>query len=346
MYIMAKNKDNSWMNLEGDEGLKNDEELDNEKIKLEIKKKVEELKEQGKNIDSNTNETITNMLSYLSQLQNTEKELYEILKDDNDSTDKRDIINKINNLSTKRDKLYGDMKQMSVDVNIQNKNITNSYSNQLRLISIAENQLNKEKDRLKILNAEKYNKLRMVQINTYYSKRYESLAYVTILVIGFFIITIIINLLTNRGIIPENITNIVSPILISIAIFILFLAYNDFARRSKFNFDEYESVKEDSNGGDDDGGFKIWPEPDIGTCIGSGCCADGTEYDSGDDTCKPIHGANKDGGINDSDSDEDEKESDSDSDNEGFRDIKNKKKVKKPVNIVRPYKLSSEYQTI
>ena len=82
------------------------------------------------------------MLSYLSQLQNTEKELYEILKDDNDSTDKRDIINKINNLSTKRDKLYGDMKQMSVDVNIQNKNITNSYSNQLRLISIAENQLN------------------------------------------------------------------------------------------------------------------------------------------------------------------------------------------------------------
>ena len=207
MYIMGKDSNNSWINIEGDEGLKNDEELDKEKIKIEIKKRIKEMEIKGKQVNTNTNETITNMLSYLSQLQNTEKELYEILKDDNDVTDKRDIVNKINNLSTKRDKLYGDMKQMSKDVNNQNKNTSNSYGNQLKLISLAENELNKEKDRLKILNAEKYNKLRMVQINTYYSKRYESLAYVTLLVIGFFIITIIINLLTSRGIIPENITN-------------------------------------------------------------------------------------------------------------------------------------------
>ena len=345
MYIMGKDSTNSWINSEGDENLKNDEELDKEKIKIEIKKRIKELELKGKHVNTHTNETITNMLSYLSQLQNTEKELYEILKDDNDVTDKRDIINKINNLSTKRDKLYGDMKQMSKDVNNQNKNTSNSYGNQLKLISLAENELNKEKDRLKILNAEKYNKLRMVQINTYYSKRYESLAYVTILVIGFCIITILINLLTSRGIIPENITNTVTPILISIALFILFLAYNDFSRRSKFNFDEYETGKEDSNGDDDDSVFEIWPKPNIGTCIGTGCCADGTEYDSGDDTCKPTSGPNKEGGVNDSDSDEsDNDESDNDNDNEGFRG--NKKGKNKKINIVRPYKLSTGFEAI
>ena len=212
--------------------------------------------------------------------------------------------------------------------------------NLYRLAIYIKNELNKEKDRLKILNAEKYNKLRMVQINTYYSKRYESLAYITLLVIGIFIITIIINLLTSKGIIPENITNIVSPILIGIAIFILFLAYNDFSRRSKFNFDEYESQKEDSNG-DDDGGFSIWPEPDIGTCVGSYCCADGTEYDSGDDTCKPTHGVNKDSDDSDDDNDSDNN-SDNNSDNEGFRGIKKTNKK----NVVRPYKFSSEFETI
>jgi hypothetical protein len=230
------------------------------------------------------------------------------------------------------------MKQMSVDVNNQNKNTSNSYGNQLKLISIAENELNREKDRLKILNAEKYNKLRMVQINTYYSKRYESLAYITLLVIGIFIIAIIINLLTSKGIIPESITNALSPILIGIAIFILFLAYNDFSKRSKFNFDEYESGKEDSSG--DGGDVEIWPKPDLGTCVGSYCCADGTEYDSGDDTCKPVSGANKDEGTNDSDNEEDEE--DSDNDNEGFRGIKKTNKK----NVVRPYKFSSEFEAI
>ena len=41
---MAKNSDISWLNREGDEELKNDLELDQEKIKLEIKKRLKHLK--------------------------------------------------------------------------------------------------------------------------------------------------------------------------------------------------------------------------------------------------------------------------------------------------------------
>lgn len=281
---MAKDNDISWLNREGDEELKNDLELDQEKIKLEIKKKIKDFKNDKISFETNTNETIENMLEYLSQLQSTEEELYEILKDDNDTTDKKEIINKINDLSSKRDKLYTDMKQMSKDVNNQNKNTSNNYSNQLQIISIAEKELNREKDRLKILNAEKYNKLRMVEINTYYSKKYEALAYVTILAIIIFIVVIILNLLTSRGIIPEGATNTASPILIGIGIFILFLAYWDIIKRSNFYFDEYTYPKEEGSG--IDGEISIWPKPDIGTCVGEYCCEGGTEYDADTDTCK------------------------------------------------------------
>lgn len=318
---MAKNSDISWLNREGDEELKNDLELDQEKIKLEIKKKIKAFKKDQTFVQENTNETIENMLAYLSQLQKTEEELYEILKDENDTTNKKDIITKINDLSSKRDKLYTDMKQMSVDVNNQNKNTSSNYSNQLQIISIAEKELNREKDRLKILNAEKYNKLRMVEINTYYSKKYEALAYVTILAIFIFIIVIIMNLLTGRGYIPEGATSTASPILIGIGIFILFLAYWDIIKRSDFYFDEYKYPKEDGSG--IDGEISIWPTPDIGTCIGSECCAEGTEYDSTSDTCKIPDAIKKD----------DDYEDDADDKDEGFQ-------------VITSYRENNNYETV
>ncbi len=282
---MAKNSDISWFNREGDENELKDEELNQEKMKLEIKKRIRKMKANKEEISSNTEETMSSMLNYLNELQATEKDLYSLLVDENDSTSKTDIVNQINSLSAKRDKLYFQMKQLSRDANNENMNSSIEYTNQLRVVKIAERELNREKERLKILNAEKFNKLRMVQINTYYSRKYEALGYVTILAIILFIIAIVINMLTNRGIIPSGVTNTVGPLLIGVGIFILFLAYFDILKRSNFNFDEYNYPKEESSGGDG-GEIGIWPEPDIGLCVGETCCSQGTTYDSVSDTCK------------------------------------------------------------
>lgn len=319
MYIMAKNNETSWVNREGDENY-NDEELNREKIRMEIKKKIKELKSNKTTVDGNTSETIENMLAYLNELQTMENELYEVLKDENDSTDKMDIINKINNLSSRRDKLYYDMKQLSKDVKAENKASANNYQNQLKIVNIAEQELNREKERLKILNAEKYNKLRMVEINTYYSKKYEALGYITILVIFIFLFVILINYLTSSGYISEGVTNSATPILIGFGIFILFLAYFDVLRRSNFNFDEYAFQKEDGSGSND-GEIGIWPTPSLGTCIGERCCSEGTEYDTVTDTCKLPSEVKND-------------ENKDDSNSEGFK------------SIVEPYRSNNTCQNI
>lgn len=283
MYIMEKNKEISWFNREGDEDEIKDEELNQEKLKQQIKKRIQKMKDNKEERSTHTEETLSSMLNYLNELQATEKDLYALLVDENDSTNKTDIVNQINSLTIKRDKLYLQMKQLSRDANNENMNSSIEYENQLRIVKIAERELNREKERLKILNAEKFNKLRMVQINTYYSRKYEALGYVTILAIFLFILAIIINLLTSRGIIPSGVTNTVGPILIGIGIFILFLAYFDILKRSNFNFDEYNYPKEESSGGD--GEISIWPEPNLGTCVGERCCSEGTEYDQTTDTC-------------------------------------------------------------
>ena len=278
------NSSDSWVNIEGNE-ISRSNELNEEKIKLEIKKRLKALKNDKKLVENNTSETIENMLAYLNELQKTEEDLYELLKDDNDSSDKNDIINKINDLSSKRDKLYADMKQMSIDINKQNQGASNNYKNQLAVVNIAEKQLNKEKERLKILNAEKYNKLRMVEINTYYSKKYEALGSITIIVISFFLIAFVINYLTSIGIIPASLADTVNPILIGIGLFILLMAYFDILKRSKFNFDEYSFMKPDDSSSSGDSEIGIWPEPDLGSCVGETCCSEGTTYDEQSDTC-------------------------------------------------------------
>ena len=208
----SKENQNSWVNLEGDENMREKQELNEEKIKIAIKKRLKKLKSNTKETQENTEETIENMVQYLNELQTTEEELYELLKDENDSSDKNDIINKINDLSSKRDGLYNDMKNLSKGINSQNQNISSDYKNQLQIVEIAENQLNKEKERLKILNAEKFNKLRMVEINTYYSKRYQALGFVTMIVIFFFLIALLVTYLSNINIIPSALANSINPI--------------------------------------------------------------------------------------------------------------------------------------
>ena len=277
------NSSDSWVNIEGNE-ISRSNELNEENIKLEIKKRLKNLKNDKRLVEKNTSETIENMLAYLNELQKTEEDLYELLKDDNDSSDKNDIINKINDLSSKRDKLYADMKQMSIDINKQNQGASNDYKNQLAVVNIAEKQLNKEKERLKILNAEKYNKLRMVEINTYYSKKYEALGSITIIVIIFFLIALLINYLTSIGIIPISLADTVNPILIGIALFILLMSYFDILKEVIFNFDEYSFMKPDSSSSDG-GEVSVWPEPDLGSCVGETCCSEGTTYDEQSDTC-------------------------------------------------------------
>ena len=63
------------------------------------------------------------------------------------------------------------------------------------------------------------------------------------------------------------------------------MAYFDILKRSKFNFDEYSFMKPDDSSSSGDSEIGIWPEPDLGSCVGETCCSEGTTYDEQSDTC-------------------------------------------------------------
>ena len=138
------------------------------------------------------------VLNNISQLQGQEITLYNSLDDVNlTSEQKQQIINKINEISQMRTNLYASLKDT---YSFYQKNVSaskNTLGQSMEAIDILENELNQSKIKLNLLEDQKYNKLRLVEINTYYGKRYNAhsglMKTIVIICIPIIILTILAN---------------------------------------------------------------------------------------------------------------------------------------------------------
>ena len=120
----------------------------------------------------NLQERNQQVVDNISQLQSQEKELYASLDDPSLTSDqKQQIINKINEISQMRLNMYAGLQDM---YSYYQQNVSASRSTlgqEMTAIDIIENELNQSKKKLNLIQDQKYNKLRLVEINTYYGKR-------------------------------------------------------------------------------------------------------------------------------------------------------------------------------
>jgi len=117
----------------------------------------------------NLQERNQQVLNDISQLQTQEKQLYNSLDDVSLNTEqKQQIIDKINEISQMRMNLYAGLKDMYsyYQQNVSASRTTLGQS--MTAIDILENELNQDKIRLNLIEDQKYNKLRLVEINTYF----------------------------------------------------------------------------------------------------------------------------------------------------------------------------------
>jgi|LXNH01.1.fsa_nt_gb hypothetical protein len=234
--------------------------------------------------------TLQRMTQYLTQLQNIEKELYNSLRNnpDMDGSEKDMLVNKINALSDKREALNNEIKNLGDKAKLDLTVDFQSFQQQMRIVQAAEEQLNESKNKLRLLNDEKLNKLRLVQINTYYNKRYDALSDMMKQIIIFVVIAIIFAIIMQQGYIPVNIGSIVLTIYLPIGIVYFYLYYLDIVARSKRNFDEYDWQFDHNKELTEDDTEQDSSETDkyLGSegkkneeCVGEECCTDGMRYD-------------------------------------------------------------------
>jgi hypothetical protein len=238
------------------------------------------------NVQQNNEQILTD----IQTLQQMEQDLFNSLETNtNMSTEQQQkIVEKMNQLSNMRINLY----QTLSGVNNYFENALNtsvgSLKQQVVAIEIVENELNKAKKRLEILEEEKNNKIRLVEINTYYGDKYAEHSQMMKIVIFTLIPIIILGFLNNKGILPGFIYNILIVIISLIGAYFFWIRFASIITRDNMNYQEYNwhfdpnSAPTGSSSSSDP-----WESATstYGTCVGDACCADGLTYDSSLNQC-------------------------------------------------------------
>lgn len=193
---------------------------------------------------TNSQNGYKDILDNITQLQDLEKQLYKDLeigatKEGNDN-EQLDLINRINEVSNIRISLLKTLNQTSST--LQNSIATSRVDlvDQMTLIGIVEKQLNEAKAELNKSDNIKNEKLRMVEINTYYGKRYQAHTELIKLLIYISILMLILSILMKKELIPYSIGKTGMGLVIAVGGFFLVRKLIDIYFRDNMDFDQYE----------------------------------------------------------------------------------------------------------
>ena len=226
-------------------------------------------------------------LSSITQLQIIEKEYFNNLEQGlaqgSLSVESKDaLVQKINQISQMRVNLYKNLNGMYsfYKSNISEKH--NTLSDQVVAIEILEGELNESKNRLKIVEEDKTNKLKLVEINAYYGERFNDYANIMKIIVYSCIPILILTFIKNRGFIPPNIyTILIVGILVFALIYLGYHLLRTYSRNSMkyqeydwfFNISKAPTVDKNSSTIDP------WAKIDV-VCYGQNCCSNGEIYNS------------------------------------------------------------------
>jgi hypothetical protein len=249
----------------------------------------------------NNKDNHAEIIANIEKLQSLEEALIRALDKDTSQTgyvgNQDELITQINNLSDSRIALF---KALDQTYNGVQQNVSNSrvdLVDQLTLVKVVEDQLNKAKNSYDQLQNRNDTKMRMVEINTYYGQRYEAHTDLMKMLIMICIPLLILFILKKKGFLPEMISNYAIGITIAFGAFFVMRAVWDISTRSNMNFSEYDWRYEDPTSYSP----SIWEynkthffnleNPlknligNLGICVGSDCCSTGLIYDDNKMQC-------------------------------------------------------------
>ena len=241
-------------------------------------------------IEDNYEKTLEN----ISNLQTAEKDLYTQLEGLSSANTKdivsaqNDIVTKINNLSATRIQLF---KSLALNYMAVKQNTANSkydVIDQLTVLKMVEDQLNKSKQYINSIEASNMNQMRMVEINSYYSKRYNShTSLIKILIIVSVLILLVI-LLKKYNIISQEVSNVIISIILFISIIVFASKGYDLIKRNNMDYDDYDILSSlpTPSSSSSPSSSKNTNSLNISLgCVNGNCCSSTMIYDSEKNKC-------------------------------------------------------------
>jgi len=247
---------------------------------------------------SNIQEGKAQTLSDISELQKIEKDYFNNLEkglaQESISLEEKDsLVQKINQVSQMRTNLYKNLNGMYSFYQANISSTRDTLEEQSAAINIVENELNEAKRRLKLIDEDKANKLRLVEINNYYGEQYADHTQIMKIIIMICIPVLILSSLFNRGIISKEFYTILMILVMTIGLIflgrhLLRTLYKDNMNYQQdnlfFNISTAPQVNTDNAGSDP------WSVNNPLSCIGSECCDNVTNYyDTVNKICIPLN---------------------------------------------------------
>jgi hypothetical protein len=145
------------------------------------------------------------ILTDIQSLQQFEQELFNSLETNTQLTSQQQqqLVEKINQISNMRINLYQTLSGINQFYENSLSSSVSTLKEQTLAIGIVESELNRAKKRLELLESEKNNKIRLVEINEYYGDKYAEHSQLMKIIIFTLVPIIIISVLYNKGMLPE-----------------------------------------------------------------------------------------------------------------------------------------------
>ena len=151
------------------------------------------------------NEQILNDIQSLQEMEKTLLNSLEANANTLTSQEQEQIVEKMNRISDMRINLYQTLSGVNNFFQGALSSSIGTLQQQTAAIGIIEDELNQSKKRLEVLENEKLNKIRLVEINDYYGEKYAEHSELMKIIIFTLVPIIILAILNNKGILPEKI---------------------------------------------------------------------------------------------------------------------------------------------
>ena len=191
------------------------------------------------------------------------------------------MLQKIEELQQLKSSLYTSINNSYAATQSNVAQARNSLVDETAINGIIGQELKNVNKNLSTLEQARFNKVRMAEINNYYSDKYGAQTNVMKMIVYFCIPILILGILMKKEFISKNIATALIGILVGLAIIIVLFQAIDIARRNNMVFSEYDfpfnmdnvDLNSESNSNDQP------KQKDYSmSCIGEACCPDGNDF--------------------------------------------------------------------
>jgi len=184
-------------------------------------------------------------LDAIMTLQEQEQALMKTLSKNAEGTtltnkQKSDKINKINELANARLALYTQLNQNASYLNDRYGDTKNSAMNQRAVVKVVEVELNNIKKQINTYKEDLSNKLRLIEINDFYTKKYDHQTQILKTISVLCVIIIIITFCANRGYLSETFSKVLVGLVMGIGFIMVMYKLWDVFIRDNHIFDEFD----------------------------------------------------------------------------------------------------------